>query len=45
MTIILFTSAAIVRERERSNFELLITIPVHSIELILGKIVPYILLV
>ncbi len=45
MTMILFTSAAIVRERERGNLELLITTPVHSIELMIGKIVPYILLV
>ncbi|MGL4827711.1 MAG: ABC transporter permease, partial [Vibrio sp.] len=42
MTMILFTSAAIVRERERGNLELLITTPVHSIELMIGKIVPYI---
>lgn len=44
MTMILFTSAAIVRERERGNLELLITTPVHSIELMIGKIVPYILI-
>lgn len=37
MTMILFTSAAIVRERERGNLELLITTPVHSIELMIGK--------
>lgn len=42
MTMILFTSAAIVRERERGNLELLITTPVHSIELMIAKIVPYI---
>jgi ABC-2 type transport system permease protein len=42
MTMILFTSAAIVRERERGNMELLITTPIHSIELMVGKIVPYI---
>ncbi len=42
MTMILFTSAAIVRERERGNLELLITTPVHSIELMVAKIVPYI---
>ncbi|MBY6195903.1 ABC transporter permease [Vibrio hangzhouensis] len=42
MTMILFTSAAIVRERERGNLELLITTPIHSIELMIGKIVPYI---
>ncbi len=42
MTMILFTSAAIVRERERGNLELLITTPVHPIELMVSKIVPYI---
>ena len=42
MTMIMFTSAAIVRERERGNLELLITTPVGSMELMLGKILPYI---
>lgn len=41
MTMIMFTSAAIVRERERGNMEMLITTPVRSIELMLGKIIPY----
>ena len=42
MTMIMFTSAAIVRERERGNMELLITTPLASIELMIGKIFPYI---
>ncbi len=42
MTMILFTSVAIVRERERGNLELLITTPLRSFELMLGKIIPYI---
>lgn len=42
MTMIMFTSAAIVRERERGNMEMLITTPVRSIELMVGKIIPYI---
>lgn len=41
MTMIMFTSAAIVRERERGNLEMLITTPVRSIELMIGKIIPY----
>lgn len=41
MTMIMFTSAAIVRESERGNMEMLITTPVHPIELMLGKIIPY----
>lgn len=44
MTMILFTSTAIVRERERGNLELLITTPLHPLELMLGKILPYILI-
>lgn len=42
MTMIMFTSIAIVRERERGNMELLITTPVRNLELMLGKIIPYI---
>lgn len=42
MTMVLFTAAALVRERERGNLELLITTPVSSIEIMLGKIIPYI---
>lgn len=42
MTMIMFTSAAIVRERERGNMEMLITTPVRPLELMLGKIIPYI---
>ncbi len=38
---IMFTSAAIVRESVRGNMEMLITTPVRSIELMLGKIIPY----
>ncbi|GAA6159622.1 ABC transporter permease [Ruegeria sp. HU-ET01832] len=44
MTMILFTSAAIVRERERGNMEMLINTPIKSIELMVGKIIPYIFL-
>ncbi len=43
MTMVLFTSAAIVREREQGNIEFLITTPVQPFELMLGKIVPYVL--
>ncbi|WPL18493.1 Inner membrane transport permease YbhS [Thiorhodovibrio winogradskyi] len=42
MTMIMFTSAAIVRERERGNMEMLINTPVRPIELMIGKILPYI---
>ncbi|WP_244390908.1 ABC transporter permease [Pseudoalteromonas sp. KAN5] len=42
MTMIMFTSAAIVREQERGNMELLITLPLSSLELMLGKVIPYV---
>ncbi|GAA4885514.1 ABC transporter permease [Ferrimonas pelagia] len=44
MTMVLFTSLAIVREHERGNMELMITTPIRPIELMLGKIVPYVFL-
>ncbi|QYJ77763.1 ABC transporter permease [Shewanella acanthi] len=43
MTMVMFTSAAIVREREQGNMEFLITTPVRPLELMLGKITPYVL--
>jgi ABC-2 type transport system permease protein len=42
MTMILFTSIALVRERERGNLELLITTPVRPLELMIGKLTPYV---
>jgi ABC-2 type transport system permease protein len=42
LTMVLFTSIAIVRERERGNLELLITTPVQTLELMLGKVLPYV---
>jgi ABC-2 type transport system permease protein len=44
MTMTLFTAVAIVRERERGNLELLITTPVRTPELMVGKIVPYMMI-
>ena len=43
MTMMLFTAVAIVRERERGNLELLITTPVRTPELMVGKVLPYML--
>lgn len=42
MTMIMFTSAAIVRERERGNMEMLINTPIRPMELMIGKIIPYV---
>lgn len=44
MTMTLFTAVAIVRERERGNLELLINTPVSSAELMVGKVIPYIVI-
>ncbi len=44
LTMVLFTSVAIVRERERGNLELLITTPIRNLELMIGKIAPYIVI-
>lgn len=43
MTMVMITSMAIVRERERGTLEQLIVTPMKSHELMLGKIIPYIL--
>lgn len=42
MTMIMFTSAAIVRENERGNIEMLINTPIRPSELMIGKITPYV---
>lgn len=44
LTMVLFTAVAIVRERERGNMELLITTPILGLELMIGKITPYLLI-
>jgi ABC-2 type transport system permease protein len=41
-TMILMTSLALVRERERGTFEFLIGTPVRRLELMAGKILPYV---
>jgi ABC-2 type transport system permease protein len=41
-TMILMTALSIVRERERGSFEFLIATPVSRLELMVGKILPYI---
>lgn len=43
MTMVMITSMAIVRERERGTLEQLIVTPLKTWELLLGKIIPYIL--
>jgi ABC-2 type transport system permease protein len=41
MTMIMFTSMAVVRERERGTLEQLIVSPIGRFELVIGKILPY----
>ncbi len=44
MTMVVFTASAIVRERERGNLELLIATPLGRLELMVGKILPYVVI-
>lgn len=44
MTMVMLTSMAIARERERGTLEQLIVSPVRRLELVLGKILPYVLI-
>lgn len=43
MTMMLMTALAIVRERERGTFEYLIATPVRRTEVMIGKILPYVI--
>lgn len=40
----ILTATAVVRERERGTIEQLIVTPIHSWELIVGKLIPYVIL-
>jgi ABC-2 type transport system permease protein len=44
MTMVMLTAMAIARERERGTLEQLIVSPVRRIELVAGKIVPYVII-
>lgn len=44
LTMMMFTAVAIVRERENGNIELLINTPVSTGQLMIGKVVPYIVI-
>lgn len=44
MTMVMLTAMAVARERERGTLEQLIVSPVRPVELVLGKIAPYILI-
>ncbi len=44
MTMLLLTTLAIIRERERGTLEQLIVTPLRSYELMIGKVLPYVLI-
>ncbi len=44
MTMVMLTAMAIARERERGTLEQLIVSPVKNVELIVGKILPYVII-
>lgn len=44
MTMIMFTSLAMTRERERGTMENLLATPVRPVEVMVGKILPYVLI-
>ena len=44
MTMVVFTAGAIVRERERGNLELLIATPLGRLELMIGKLLPFVVI-
>jgi ABC-2 type transport system permease protein len=44
MTMVMLTSMAIARERERGTLEQLIVSPVKNVELVVGKILPYVII-
>jgi ABC-2 type transport system permease protein len=44
MTMVMLTSMAIARERERGTLEQLIVSPIKNVELVIGKILPYVII-
>ncbi len=44
MTMLLFTSLSVTRERERGTMESLLAMPIRPVEIMLGKIAPYVLI-
>jgi ABC-2 type transport system permease protein len=42
MTMLMYTALSVTREIERGTMEALLTMPVHPVEIMLGKILPYV---
>jgi len=43
MTMLIFTALSVTREVERGTMESLLAMPIHPVEIMLGKIIPYVL--
>ncbi|WP_029003412.1 ABC transporter permease [Azorhizobium doebereinerae] len=43
MTMLIFTALSVTRETERGTMESLLSMPIHPVEIMLGKIIPYVL--
>ncbi|OYZ70392.1 MAG: mannose-1-phosphate guanyltransferase, partial [Rhizobiales bacterium 24-66-13] len=43
MTMLIFTALSVTREVERGTLESLLSMPIHPVEIMLGKIIPYVL--
>lgn len=43
MTMLVYTALAVTRELERGTMESLLSMPIHPVEIMLGKIIPYVL--
>lgn len=43
MTMLIFTALSVTREIERGTMESLLAMPIHPVEIMLGKIIPYVL--
>jgi len=43
MTMLIFTALSVTREIERGTMESLLSMPIHPVEIMLGKITPYVL--
>ncbi|MBS7698088.1 MULTISPECIES: ABC transporter permease [unclassified Chelatococcus] len=44
MTMLIFTALSVTRERERGTMESLLAMPIRPVEIMLGKILPYVLI-
>ena len=43
MTMLIFTALSVTREIERGTMEILLSMPIRPVEVMFGKIIPYLL--